>query len=204
MIGVTARDLAEAGVPKLTEVVPFEPKFTVAKPFDPKNSRAVQLKKYPQSVMDRKRRRVERPDEHAKVFQCDTCDKCFESRRRRAMHMRANHLASVHLGLYRCSYCQMSYSSEENLKKHEKEQGHTAEVCDDCGLRYRAYQQHNCRPAKLYYCTICSKNLSNNSSLRRHNRTNAHLLNVEGLQKASAMRARLNMDPFVPDILPYS
>ncbi|KAM6898645.1 histone-lysine N-methyltransferase PRDM9-like [Lycodopsis pacificus] len=140
--------------------------------------------------------------EDANSYSCDRCDKVFSTSGNLKQHRTSNTCMKYHCTseLFRCSFCQFSFTMKSYLIKHvkrhhpveylshahilvdqleeedeEEEGGEKTYVCPDCGkscASSKAFKSHACfqQVKMLYLCTDCGKGFTNHYSLKQHQR----------------------------------
>lgn len=105
------------------------------------------------------------------MFKCNLCDKVFQKNRL------MQHISTAHPPLYygpiRCEYCYFSCTTNDELKRHQKEMHKY--VCEICKQTYTSRsgiythnKVHHGAADKLCKCQICGKPYGSISRLRIH------------------------------------
>ncbi|XP_075950169.1 histone-lysine N-methyltransferase PRDM9-like [Anarhichas minor] len=139
--------------------------------------------------------------EDANSYSCDRCGKVFSTSGNLKQHRTSNTCMKYHCTseLFRCSFCQFSFTMKSYLIKHvkrhhpveylshcdsdilveeeeeEEEGGEKTYVCPHCGkscASSKAFKSHACfqQVKVLYLCTDCGKGFTNHYGLKQHQR----------------------------------
>ncbi|CAG4958894.1 unnamed protein product [Colias eurytheme] len=117
------------------------------------------------------------------VFECNLCQKVFDTLVKKQSHVRTVHTKKI---VYRCGSCNLVFVSYRAKERHVvEEHGHATLKCEPCDktfMHQRAYWVHMKRDhlmERKFSCEACGKKFFTSRTLKDHSVTHTRLKNYQ-------------------------